>query len=179
MTEQHDIDELDPALASLLKDYGEASAPRPATGFYKQALARASTEAGATGHGRWWGALGGAVAAAALLWVVSTVFFRPPEPMDAAVPSVTMSVEMPQTINLVFSSATPLDNATMTVSLPDGIEIRGFAGQHEITWLTSLKEGRNVLPLTLVATTPAGGELLARLQHENNGKTFRLKVSVI
>ena len=67
----------------------------------------------------------------------------------------------------------------MTVTLPDGIEIDGFAGQREITWRTSLKAGNNVLPLTLIATSPAGGELLAVLQHEEDDKIFRLQVTVI
>ena len=67
----------------------------------------------------------------------------------------------------------------MTVALPAGIEIDGFAGQREITWMTSLKEGRNVLPLTLVATSSFGGELLATLQHADDNKVFRLQVSVI
>ena len=51
--------------------------------------------------------------------------------------------------------------------LPDGIEIDGFAGQRVITWRTSLKAGSNILPLTLIATSPLGGELLATLQHED------------
>jgi len=63
--------------------------------------------------------------------------------------------------------------------LPEGVEIDGFAGQREITWLTSLREGRNVLPLTLIATAPVSGELLATLQHGDDSKTFRLKVTVI
>ena len=80
--------------------------------------------------------------------------------------------------NLVFASAATLDSATLTVSLPDGIEIDGFPGQREITWQTSLNEGKNLLPLTLVALTPVGGELLARLEHEDRDRTFRLRVNV-
>jgi hypothetical protein len=89
-----------------------------------------------------------------------------------------MALAEPRTVNLVFASATALDSATLTVSLPDGIEIDGFPGQNEITWQTSLSEGKNLLPLTLVALTPAGGELLARLEHEDRDRTFRLRVDV-
>jgi hypothetical protein len=35
------------------------------------------------------------------------------------------------------------------------------------------------LPLTLIATSPVGGELLATLQHEDDNKIFRLQVTVI
>jgi hypothetical protein len=84
----------------------------------------------------------------------------------------------PRTVNLVFASATALDSATLTVSLPDGIQLDGFPGQREITWETSLQEGRNLLPLTLVALTPVGGELLAHLEHDDRDRTFRLRVDV-
>jgi hypothetical protein len=66
----------------------------------------------------------------------------------------------------------------LTVTLPEGIELAGFPGQREITWETSLVEGRNLLPLELVALTAAGGEVLARLEHDNRGRTFRLRVNI-
>jgi hypothetical protein len=94
------------------------------------------------------------------------------------IPEVTMALAEPRTVNLVFASTTALDSATLTVSLPDGIELDGFPGQREITWETSLREGKNLLPLTLVALTPAGGELLARLEHKDRDRTFRLRVDV-
>ena len=78
----------------------------------------------------------------------------------------------------MFASKTALDAATLTVSLPEGIELAGFPGQREIAWQTSLVEGKNLLPLSLVALTPAGGEVLARLEHDNRNRTFRLQVEV-
>ena len=90
-----------------------------------------------------------------------------------------MTLEEPRTLNLVFSSATALANATMTVVLPQGVEVEGFAGQREITWMTSLTAGKNVLPLTLIATSPQGGELVATLRHEDDDRSFRVRVTVI
>ena len=89
-----------------------------------------------------------------------------------------MALEEPRTVNLVFSSATELNDAVLTVNLPAGIEIEGFAGQREITWVTTLQAGKNILPLRLIATTPHGGELLARLEHDNRDRTFRIRVNV-
>lgn len=163
-----------------LHHYASATMPRPATDFYDRALARAAQAGVKTQRTRWvMTGFGGAVAAALMMWVVSGVFLNTPDSDMPHVPSVTMALETPQTFNLVFSSATALNGATMTVTLPDGIEIEGFAGQREISWMTSLKEGRNILPLTLVATAPVGGELLATLQHGDDDKLFRLQVAVI
>jgi hypothetical protein len=45
--------------------------------------------------------------------------------------------------------------------------------------MTSLTAGKNVLPLTLIATSPHGGELMATLRHDGDDKTFRVNVTVI
>ena len=170
----------DQELLGLLRDYGDASVPRPSAGFYDRAIAKAVQAGQKREKSRWiMTGFGGAVAAAMAIWIVSGVFFTTPNIEDPALPSVTMALEQPQTLNLVFSSATPLDNATMTVYLPDGVEVDGFAGQREISWMTSLSEGKNILPLTLIATSPIGGELLATLRHEDDDKTFRLQVTVM
>jgi hypothetical protein len=97
---------------------------------------------------------------------------------NLAIPGVTMALEEPRTVNLVFSSTSALESAMLTVSLPEGIELAGFPGQREISWETSLNEGKNLLPLKLVALTATGGELLARLEHDDRNRTFRLQVDV-
>jgi anti-sigma factor RsiW len=167
-------------LRSCLAQYGEMTMPMPDAGFYARALAKAAQSGMRKQRNRWvMTGFSGAIAATLMIWIVSSVFFAAPQMDQPTVPSVTMALEAPQTFNLVFSSSEALTGASMTVTLPAGIEIDGFAGQREITWMTSLKEGRNILPLTLVATSPFGGELLATLQHVDDNKIFRLQVSVI
>lgn len=163
-----------------LADYGDVTTPRPDPAFYDRAIARAVHAGSRQQRNRWvLTGFGGAVAALFMVWIVSGVFFTAADMDEPAIPSVTMALESPQTFNLVFASSTPLIGASMTVKLPEGIEVDGFAGQREITWRTSLKEGKNILPLTLIATSPVGGELLATLRHENDDKVFRLRVTVI
>lgn len=167
-------------LQQRLAEYGNSTMPRPDTAFYDRAIARAAHAGARRQRSRWFmTGFGGAVAAALMVWIVSGAFFTAADFDDPAIPSVTMAMASPQTFNLVFASTTPLIDASMTVTLPDGIEIEGFAGQREITWRTSLKVGNNILPLTLIATSPAGGELLATLRHEDDDKIFRLQVTVI
>lgn len=177
-----------------LAEYARATAPRADDGFYDRAIATAAKDASAAGvaggnRRRHWvmTGLGGAVAAALVVWMVGGMFLSAPDSgttvadssAPASVPGVTMALEQPRTVNLVFSSAEVLVNATMTVVLPPGIEVSGFQGQREISWMTSLKQGKNVLPLTLIATSPQGGELRATLQHEDSDRSFRVQVSVI
>lgn len=173
-----DITNEDREIQDLLKDY-----PMPAAdaGFYDQALARATHAGSKRQRNRWLATgFGSAIAAGLALWMIGAMFLTSPEipNVDTAIPGVTMALEEPRTVNLVFASAAALDTATLTVSLPAGVELAGFPGQSEITWETSLSEGKNVLPLTLIALTPAGGELLATLEHDDRNRTFRLQVNV-
>jgi hypothetical protein len=168
----------DREIQALLKDY---PVPQAAPGFYDRAIARATVVSARRQRNRWLlTGFGSAVAAGLALWMFGAAWFANPDlpAIDAAIPGVTMALEEPRTVNLVFSSASVLDSAMLTVSLPDGVELAGFPGQREITWETSLNVGKNVLPLTLIALTPAGGELLARLEHDDRNRTFRLRLDI-
>ena len=168
----------DRELRALLESH---PVPAAEPGFYDRALVRATRVCSKRQRNRWLAAgFGSAVAAGLALWLVTATLLTSDElPVpDSALPGVAMTLEEPRTINLVFSSATALDAAMLTVSLPPGVELQGFPGQREVTWETSLTSGRNVLPLTLVALSPAGGELLARLEHDNRSRTFRVALDI-
>ena len=176
--ETNEQDQDDPQIRALLKDY---PMPQADAGFYDQAFARATLISSRRQRRQWLMAgFGSAVAAGLAVWLIGAQFMTAPQipDVDSTIPGVTIVLEEPRTVNLLFSSATSLDSATLTVSLPDGIELAGFPGQREISWETSLKEGRNLLPLKLIALTPVGGELLARLEHDNRSRVFRLRVDV-
>lgn len=173
-----DMTNEDQEIQALLKDY---PMPQAEAGFYDRALARATHEGSRRQRNRWLATgFGSAIAAAVAIWMIGAMFLTGPDvpQVDAEIPGITMALEEPRTVNLVFSSAETLDSAMLTVSLPAGVELAGFPGQRQITWETSLSEGKNVLPLTLIALTPAGGELLARLEHDNRDRTFRLRLDV-
>ncbi len=171
-------DQDDPELRALLKDY---PMPEATAGFFDQALVRATHEGSRRQRNRWiMTGFGSAVAAGLVLWIVGGFLLTTQDlPVaDPAIPGITMTLQEPRTINLVFASAEPLHAATLTVRLPAGIEMSGFPGQREVTWQTSLKAGKNLLPLRLIATSPLGGEVYAILRHDNRGRTFRLRVDV-
>ena len=166
-------------LRESLKDYAESGMPRPDAAFFDRALAKAAQNGIRRQRNRWvMTGVGGTIAAGLVLWMLGGMFLKTPEMPESAIPAIAMTLEEPRTLNLVFSSATALANATMTVVLPQGIEVEGFASLREITWKTSLTAGKNVLPLTLIATSPQGGELIATLRHEGDDRSFRVRVTV-
>lgn len=165
-------------LLELMKEY---PVPQATDGFYDRALVRATHEGTRRQRNRWLlTGFGGALAAGFAVWLVSGMLAGTPQlsAPDAEIPGVSIALLETRTINLMFASATPLDSATLTVLLPAGIELDGFPDQREVSWETSLRAGKNVLPLRLVARSAMGGELLARLEHDDRNRTFRLRVDV-
>ncbi|MDJ0699417.1 MAG: hypothetical protein QNJ07_06130 [Woeseiaceae bacterium] len=170
--------EQDRELRDLLKDY---PMPEASAAYFDDALVKAARTGARRQRNRWLlTGFGSAIAAGLAIWFMAGVLMTTPDlpQADAPIPEVTIALEEPKTINLVFASATALDSAVLTVTLPEGIELAGFPGQKEISWETSLVEGKNRLPLKLIALTPHGGELLARLEHKDRDREFRLRVDV-
>lgn len=164
-------------LQDRLHAFRENGVSMPDEAFFSSAVTRAAVVGSRKARTKYWlRGFGSAVAASLALFAATLLFLR--EPVDTG-PQVTMALEQPQTVNLVFASATELVDATLTVALPPGVSLAGFEGQQEVSWVTSLQEGKNVLPLRLIATSSAGGELLATLVHEDDDRTFRVTVSVI
>lgn len=159
--------------AALLAALRELPAPAPRPGFLDEALARAA--AGRTGGLRRGPLIGLALAASLVLGVALGVFFAT---QPAPVQAVTLALEQPQTVRLVFHSAQPLSGARMHLTLPEKVELVGYGGRRELAWQTDLRQGANLLQLPLLAHGAAKGELVARLSHEEASKTFRIKVQV-
>lgn len=172
-------DKQDQEIQALLTDY---PVPEATADYFDQALVRATHAGSRRQRNRWiMTGFGSAVAAGLVLWMVGGFLLTTTPDLphaDPTIPGITMTLEEPRTINLVFASAEPLEFATLTVQLPDGIEMSGFPGQREVTWQTSLTAGKNLLPLKLIATSPLGGEVYATLRHDTRSRTFQLRIDV-
>lgn len=165
----------------------------PTPDFFDRALAiaRASEnrESGSSASAapRWTTGRIGALAAGVAVFIVTGLLLQNPQlngPNPAAgdtgaMAGVSMAMHETRTVNLVFSSAAELQDVSLTVDLPAGVELAGYMGLDHVRWSTRLQAGKNVLPLELVAIGGSGGELVARLQHEGEEKVFTVSVAVI
>lgn len=98
---------------------------------------------------------------------------------SASIPEVTIALEAESSVNLVFSTATALADARVSLELPDGIEVVGHPGKRVLAWTTDLRPGKNALRLPLVARIAVNDELIARVHHEGGESEFRVRVRVI
>jgi anti-sigma factor RsiW len=136
---------------------------------------RALLKAGAARRGRW--ALPPMALAASLVLgvgVAAILFALRPEPVH----TVILTVQQPESVRLMFNADKPLSGATLSLTLPENVEIVGYGERRELTWQADLGAGGNVLRLPLIAHGPAGGELVARLTLGASSRTFRLKIKI-
>jgi len=153
----------------------------PRDGFADRVLAEAARPRRRRGAPRL--IAGGFVAAfaASILTVIYTGLLveAPRTEIAAGLPMVSMTLDERRTVNLVFASTTALEDVSLRIDLPEGIELAGHAGSRQVRWQTELVPGRNVLPLELVALEPVSGQLVAELGHGEQRKVFRVFVSVM
>lgn len=153
----------------------------PDAGFFDEALTVAASsgtrrENPAVSR-RYLGAIAAGFAAIAIVGVL--VDRIEPETPVAGIAQVALAVEETRTINLVFASDQALDSVSLTVDLPDGIELARYPGQDRVEWSTRLQSGKNVLPLELVALGGNGGELVATMRQDGKEKVFRVSIAVL
>lgn len=143
--------------------------PRPE--FFEQALARAR---GSNDARRWaWPTLAGlALAASLALWLG---FGWLP---GARLAGVTIALHEARTVQLAFNAEQELRQATLSIRLPDGVELQGFPGQREVRWRADLARGVNVLSLPLIATSTSGGTLMARVEHAERSTELSVQLRV-
>ena len=160
---------------AVLETVRKLAPPAMHPGFIDQALSRATRPAVGAARPKWRPVLGMALAASLVLGVALGVFLATrSEPVHA----VALTVDRPETVRLMFNSAKPLKAATLSLALPENVELVGYGGRRELSWQTDLREGGNLMQLPLVARGVAKQELVASLSHGGNSKTFRLKIDV-
>jgi hypothetical protein len=115
-----------------------------------------------------------------MLTVVLTGLYvqRPGARRALETPAVTLTIDEPRTINLVFGARFAMADIELTLDLPPGIELVTHPGARRVVSQAELAAGDNALPLTLVARSGQGGQLAARLQQRDDRKVFVVDVSV-
>ena len=97
----------------------------------------------------------------------------------ANVPEATIAMHEVTPVNLVFWAERELQDARLSIQLPEGIELAGYEKRSALTWTTDLEAGRNLLRLPLVGHVATAKDVTATLEHPQGTKKFRLKITVI
>lgn len=121
---------------------------------------------------------GTALAAGLALWIIVGVLpVKQSEQLPAA-QGVTIAVRQVQTVTLAFQTVSALENARITIRLPENVEIVGYEGKSELAWNTNLKKGDNILKLPIKANALVNGKIVAEILHQNQVKTIGIEIQV-
>ena len=153
----------------------------PNDNFFEQAIEHAAECSANESVKRPWPIrFGGTVAAVfAILFVAVLLIQQPFLTSSSELPEVTLALAEVKSVALVFNSEDALQDARISLQLPQGIELVGYNGRKELSWTTDLEQGNNVLRLPLVGHDLMTETIIARLEHPSGTKTFQLKVTVI
>src|SRR6266699_1241591 len=159
---------------AVLETVRKLAPPAMHPGFIDQTLSRATRPAVGPARPKWRPVLGMALAASLVLGVALGVFFA----TQPAVHAVSLTLDRPETVRLMFTSAKPLKAATVSLALPENVELVGYGGRRELSWETDLRKGGNLMQLPLIVRGATKDDLVANLSHGGSSKTFRLKIEV-
>lgn len=94
----------------------------------------------------------------------------------AATAEISVPLNQLRTVRLALSSQRTLDDATVVLELPPGVELQGRPAQRVLRWQTDISAGNNQLSLPLIAYKPGTGELVARIEHDGKSREMRLRL---
>ncbi|HWQ37145.1 MAG TPA: zf-HC2 domain-containing protein [Burkholderiales bacterium] len=149
----------------------------PSRGFARRALAEAD-HTDRKLHRR--GFVAGFASAAALAlatWFVLMPAQRTAEP-DADLHEVRMALKQVKSVHLVFHVPRDIPDGTMSLELPEHVELSGHPGRRSLTWHTALASGTNNLTLPIVARKVASADLRVRISYGEKQQIFKVRLSV-
>jgi hypothetical protein len=114
---------------------------------------------------------GAAVAASIFALALTLGWLGSPGNSDPATAQFQVALHEPRQMDIAIETDQALTGATIRILMAGNIEIDGFAGQREISWIEDL-DGVNRLSLPIIATANEGGQLIVRLTHPKSEKTF-------
>jgi hypothetical protein len=77
----------------------------------------------------------------------------------------------------MFNASESLANASISVVLPESVEIVGRPDLHRLSWRADLKQGPNLLQLPLIAVGNGSGTLVIRLAYGSLVRTLEVPIT--
>ena len=162
---------------ALLRNCGPQSVPEGLFDKLSTALQEPS-QPESVARPRFWAGTGiGSAIAASLFMAAMTIGWIGPTPVESEhVADFAASVSEPTIMNVAIESDRPLQGASISIMLSGDIELDGFSGERELTWITDLEEGVNRLQLPVIALDPSGGKMIVRLDHPDSEQVYVVNV---
>ncbi|RDH80713.1 MAG: hypothetical protein DIZ80_16940 [endosymbiont of Galathealinum brachiosum] len=163
------------ASQQILDVMGTLTAPEPADDFVEKMFKEVRKQYPEKSSHHFVAGFATAMAAGFALWFISTIFEVQQQSLPAS-NEMMISLNTERSVRLMFDAPDNIKQVTLSIKLPDNIELSGFAGQSELSWQTSFTKGPNILTLPIKAVDQGAGELIARLNYGDKLKEFHLVI---
>jgi hypothetical protein len=90
---------------------------------------------------------------------------------------VSLTFAEAKDVTFALSSLSTMNDAVLTLELPDGVQLAGYPDQRELRWTASLQKGDNRLTLPLIANKDnLNTELVLRIEHSGKHQIMRIGI---
>ena len=162
---------------ALLRNCGPQSAPEGLFDTMTEVIHESSQPQDKTRSSFWAGTgLGGAVAASFFAAAMMAGWIGPTATESEDIAQFAVAVSEPTVMNVAIEVDRPLNGASISILMSGDIELHGFSGERELTWITDLEEGVNRLQLPVIALDPSGGKMIVRLDHPDTEQVYVINV---
>lgn len=163
-------------IQKLLRDL---PVPEPRIGFHDRVLAVATEKTRPKQSRSFTGGFISAIAAGLVIWIVVGLFNGEKITNGSnAIPGISIALNDTRNVKVTFNSQRALKDATISLIIPDNVQLTGYPGQRELKWKTNLSPGSNYLRLPIMAVKAADGQLIVKIEHQNKTKTLRLNLKI-
>ena len=162
---------------SMMMGLKDLSIPDPTLNFEQRVFSEVRRQHKETQRYKFAAGFSTAVAASLAIWFTSTLFM--PATISQQPQAITVAMNEVQTIRLLFDSKESIQNVSLSIDLPENMELDGYPGRKELVWKTSLKKGQNVLALPVMAVEYGQGELIATLKIGDKVKVLRVELKSV
>ena len=95
---------------------------------------------------------------------------------SAVVFEVAMAPYEERLVEVVIDTRAEREQTTLTIVLPDGLELAGFPDKRTISWQTDLAAGKNLLALPLRLNRDADAHFTVQMSYGSTEQAMRVKV---
>jgi Putative zinc-finger len=113
-----------------------------------------------------------AIAASLAIWFAVSLF--QPNLSEQNSTAISLTLNTTRTVNLKFDAPEALQQVSMSIELPDHVEISNYPGRKSLNWTTQFTKGSNILSLPIKAISNGNGELIAHIKYGDKSKRFRI-----
>jgi len=144
-------------------------------GFEQRVLNKVHNRHSKQGNSHFFTGFATAMAASLAVWFAVSLF--QPDVTEQNTTVVNLEINAPHTIKLKFDAPAKLSQVTLSIELPDHVELSDYPGRKTLSWQTSFNKGSNILLLPVKAIDNGKGTLIAHIKYGNKTKRFSITLN--